>query len=320
MTANARPPAIPLNLRQIEVFHAIMVTGSLSEAGRMLCVSQPAVSRVLATAESRLRFLLFERVKGRLQPTPEARRLFDEVETILRAVSQFNAVASRLAEQTKGKLSVVSSPSYSEWLMPRAIQRFRLRHPDVRVTYRPMPFDALLPFMVQGQADLCIASMAPPEGANLRTREIGEGNIMCALPRGHALSALDMVTADDLRGQTFIGYGHDTPFGRLSARFLASSDSQAPLSPDIEIRSTPEAMALVRQGVGVALMESFGFKANSTDDVVLKPIEPALSHKIYLIHSPLSPMSTLAKGFLATFTHLLDAERSGEPAPPPLHA
>ena len=318
MSAVSRPPAIPLNLRQIEVFHAIMVTGSLSEAGRMLCVSQPAISRVLATAESRLRFLLFERVKGRLQPTPEARRLFEEVEVILRGVARFNAVASSLGEQNEGKLSIVSSPSYSEWLMPRAIQRFRLRHPDVRVHYRPMPFDALLPFVVQGHADLCIASMAPPDGANLRTREIGEGRILCALPKGHALAALDVVTTGDLRGQTFIGYGADTPFGQLSSHFLSSE--QAPLTPDIEIRSTPEAMALVRQGVGVALVESFGYTPSGSDDVILKPISPSLSHKIYLIQSRQSPMSTLAKGFLATLMHLLDAAPSGDAQRPPMFA
>jgi DNA-binding transcriptional LysR family regulator len=70
------PQGAALSLRQIEVFHAVMLTGSLSEAGRMLFVTQPAVSRILASAENRLRYPLFERVKGRLHPTPEARRLF----------------------------------------------------------------------------------------------------------------------------------------------------------------------------------------------------------------------------------------------------
>lgn len=299
-----RPLVTPLNLRQIEVFHAIIVAGSLSEAGRMLCVSQPAVSRVLATIEARLRFALFDRVRGRLHPTPEARRLFAEVQPILDGVNRFNAVAASLAEHGEGKLSIVSSPSYSEWLMPRAIQRFRQRHPSVRVHYRPLPFDALLPYVAQGQADLCVASMAPPEGSALRAREIGDGNIMCAVPRGHALADCDELTVDDLYGSTFIGYGADTPFGRLSAQFLTSE--RGTLAPDIEIRSTPEAMALVREGVGVALMESFGYSPEGAGDIVLKPIRPALAHKIYLIHSRQHAMSTLAKGFVATLTHLLD--------------
>jgi DNA-binding transcriptional LysR family regulator len=299
-----RPQATPLNLRQIEVFHAIMITGSLSEAGRMLCVSQPAVSRVLATAESRLKFLLFERVRGRLQPTPEARRLFSEVESIISGVNHFNSVARSLAEGDEGKLCIVSSPSYSEWLMPRAIDRFRARHPDVHISYRPMPFDALLPHMLLGRADLCISSMAPPTSANLVAKEIGEGSISCAIPRRHPLALADVITPAMLRDQTLISYAGDSPFGRLISGFLEAGG----VAPHIEIRSTPEALALVRQGVGVALIESFGYAASLSDTMVLRPINPAVGHKIYQIHSRTSPLSNLGKGFLATLKNLLDRE------------
>ncbi|XAH22479.1 LysR substrate-binding domain-containing protein [Xylophilus sp. GW821-FHT01B05] len=299
-----KPQATPLNLRQIEVFHAIMVTGSLSEAGRMLCVSQPSVSRVLATAENRLRFLLFERVRGRLQPTPEARRLFAEVEGIVAGVSQFNTVARSLAQGSEGKLYLVSSPSYGEWLLPRAISRFCSRHPDVHVNYRPLAFDALIPHVLLGRAELCVSSMAPPPSANLVAKEIGEGRILCALPKGHPLGRVDVVTAEALRAHTLIGYGADTPFGQLTSRFLAS----AGVVPHIEIRSTPEALAMVRQGVGVALVESFGVTSNCAEEIELKPISPMLAHKIYLIHSRTSPLSNLAKGFLATLRHLLDSD------------
>ncbi|CAJ3076526.1 LysR family transcriptional regulator [Burkholderia pseudomallei] len=61
-----------LNLRQIEVFRAIMLTGSISGAAKLLHVSQPAVSRLISYAEQRLGLALFERIKGRLYPTPEA--------------------------------------------------------------------------------------------------------------------------------------------------------------------------------------------------------------------------------------------------------
>lgn len=292
----------PLNLRHIEVFHAIMITGSLSEAGRMLFVSQPAVSRVLATAESRLGFLLFERVRGRLQPTPEAHRLFEEVQPIIAGINHFNSLARRLAEGVEGKLSIVSSPSYSEWLIPRAIERFRMRHPELQISYRPMPFDAMLPHMLLGRADVCISSLAPPTGANLNVKVIGEGQIVCAVPRLHPLAHANVVTAPMLRDHTLISYASNTPFGQLTTRFLESAE----VTPRIEIRSTPEAMALVRQGVGVALVESFGFTHAQADNLVLLPIAPALPHPIYQVHSRNTPLSNLGKGFLATLRHLLD--------------
>ena len=64
-----------LNLRQIEVFRAVMITGSISGAAQLLFVSQPAVSRLLSQTETRIGFALFERIKGRLHATPEAKKL-----------------------------------------------------------------------------------------------------------------------------------------------------------------------------------------------------------------------------------------------------
>lgn len=98
----------PLNLRQIEVFHAIMITGSLSAAGRLLHVTQPAISRVLASIELRLGYALFERFKGRLHPTKEARKLFQEVESIQAGVNRLNDMAAGLAGHGGGLVSVVT--------------------------------------------------------------------------------------------------------------------------------------------------------------------------------------------------------------------
>jgi len=306
MPATLPTPPVPLNLRQIEVFHAIMIAGSLSGAARMLCVSQPAVSRVLATAENRLRMLMFERVRGRLQPTPEARRLFSEVESILDGVRRFNALAADMAAGTQGELSLVSSPSFGEWLMPVAIRRFRARYPDVRIKYRPLPFDSLLPHVLLGHAELAISSMPAPPSANATARPIGHSFIECAIPERHPLAQAESVSAADLVGQTFISYGRDTPFGRLVADFFAASDIA--LRSDIEIRSTPEAMAMVREGVGVALIEAFGARRAEQGGVVCRPLRPSLSHRVYLIHANTQPLSAMAKEFLATVRRVLKEE------------
>ena len=65
-----------------------MKQGSISSAARSLCVSQPNVTRVLSHTEQQLGFPLFERVKGRLIPTKEAKLLLPEAETIHEQLGQ----------------------------------------------------------------------------------------------------------------------------------------------------------------------------------------------------------------------------------------
>ncbi len=81
-----------MNLRHLEVFYAVMSAGSVSEAARRLNVSQPAVSNMLKHAESTLGVApLFERVGGRLKPTPEAQALLPEAASVFTDLRIFNA-------------------------------------------------------------------------------------------------------------------------------------------------------------------------------------------------------------------------------------
>src|SRR5690606_4101492 len=76
-----------MRLRHIEIFQAILQTGSVTGAAGLLNVSQPAASKALQHAEAQLGFTLFRRVRGQLLPTPEARileqstaRVFEELQ------------------------------------------------------------------------------------------------------------------------------------------------------------------------------------------------------------------------------------------------
>jgi DNA-binding transcriptional LysR family regulator len=69
-----------LTLRHIEVIRAVLRAGTVTGAARQLAVSQPALSRTLKNAETRLGLQLFERRSGRLSPTPEVLALQRDIE------------------------------------------------------------------------------------------------------------------------------------------------------------------------------------------------------------------------------------------------
>src|SRR4051794_19818016 len=112
-----------MNLRQLEIFRAIMTHGSVSEAARSLHVSQPSVSNVLKHAEQTLGVQLFERVGGRLLPTPEAELLFPEVEQIYDQLGRINSFVRDLRTGSSGRLSLLANPTLANTLLPLAIAR-----------------------------------------------------------------------------------------------------------------------------------------------------------------------------------------------------
>src|SRR3546814_975514 len=77
-----------MNIRSLEVFKAVMQSGSTTTAGQLLEMSQSAISRQLSGLEETLGFPLFYREKGRLLPTNEATALLAQVVDLVDGVAK----------------------------------------------------------------------------------------------------------------------------------------------------------------------------------------------------------------------------------------
>ena len=97
-----------MRVRHIEVFNSVYRNGSVTAAAKLLNVSQPSVSKVLAHAEQQLGFRLFERIKMKLVPTPEARILFKHTGMMDEVLTDINQVSERLMEFPVDRVRVLS--------------------------------------------------------------------------------------------------------------------------------------------------------------------------------------------------------------------
>jgi len=300
--ASALPIAKPLNLRQIEVFRAIMMAGSISGAGRSLHVSQPAVSRVLALTESRLGYPLFERAKSRLTPTPEALRLYAEVEQVYGGIQRVNDLATALGEAGAGILRVVCSASYGQRLVPRTMLAMRGRTERSRMDCRSATFDELAGYFLTGRADVGL-SMSPPAHPHLHSDRLGVVPIVCIAPRDHALAGNDVVHARDFGTAQWIGYPPDTPLNQALAPFFSGTQ---PRAAAIEVHSPVTACAFVQQGLGAALVDQWCITPELAERVVTRPIEPQAQVEVWATYSTLAPLPLLGRRFLEAARRIVE--------------
>lgn len=291
-----------LNLRQIEVFRAIMLTGSISGAAKLLNVSQPAVSRLIAYTESRVGLMLFERIKGRLYPTPEARRLFVEVDAVYQGVQRVNEVASDLVEKRSGTLRLAVSPSLGQTLLPMAVAKFRERFPDVKIHLQTLVSPHLAQALLTQQAEVGVATIFKLDHPNLEVRPIYEDRLVAVLPATHPLADRKELHVRDLAELNLIGYGSDTPFGQLIEQMF-EGEGMAPRQ-SVEVRLTHIACAMVQAGAGVAIVDELAVIGRVWPDVVVRPILPATVMPVNLLHLRFEPLSRLAQDFIETLANL----------------
>jgi DNA-binding transcriptional LysR family regulator len=299
-----------LNLRQIEVFRAVMTTGSISGAAKLIFISQPAVSRSLSHMEQRLGFPLFERVKGRLYATPEAKALYREVEIVYGGVRRVSELASELAERRAGILHLVSSPSIGHLLLPMAITRFSRTHPEVKVTFQPLTLQPLTQMLLEGRAELG-AMIVPTDHPNLLSQPIGRGELECICPYNHELARRAVLEISDLKPYPLVSYSPDSQFGTLIAN-LYQRESQ-PLRVSIEVSSPINACALVKAGAGIAIVDEFSARS-SQGDFVIRPIRNTTQLVINLVQSRFEPLSQLAQDFVQSLKETIETSGFGKPS------
>jgi DNA-binding transcriptional LysR family regulator len=282
-------------LRQMEVFRAVMLTGSINGASKLLFTSQPAVSRIVSHTEQTLGLSLFNRVKGKLVPTPEGEALFREVDDFYQQALRVDDFARGLAQGPSGTLNVSSSPCLSRGMMSRAITRFVQRYPNIRVNYHTTLLNSMAQEVLSNQVDLAI-SVLPLEHPNLTVRPFTEGRMVCVVPVGHELARLPAVEITDLARHPLIAHHPTIPFGQLvSAAFRKAG---VELTSRIDIHQTDVACSLVRSGAGVAMVDEFTVEGIAWPDLLVLPLATEIRLTPSVVRSVFDTRKTHADKFV----------------------
>ncbi len=290
-----------MRLRQIEVFRAVMLTGTVSEAARLLHVSQPVVTRVLQHAEASLGFRLFERVRGRLQATPEANALYGDVERLYGEIERVRRVSESLRHKGAGRLRVAATPSLANPLLVPAVRRFCARHPDTQVQVLTHHTDEIVGALLANQVDLGFA-FAPPGHEAISSEPVASGRMLLAVPRGQPLPAggrRQVVPMQRLMERAFIGYDDNSSLGLLVRQTLARHALE-PRST-LEVQTYSLALALVDAGLGVTLLDQYTALSASPERVALHDVAPVLPFEIQMLRASHRAGSSLADDLRAQF-------------------
>jgi DNA-binding transcriptional LysR family regulator len=261
----------------------VIISGTVSRAAELMGITQPAVSRSIAELEARVGFPLFDRVKGRLIPTPEAQVFFRDVDASFVGLDRLRAAAARIRDFGSGNIRVASLAALGSTLVPRAIRLFRDASPTSTVTLNVMSSSAVRNHVADGEFDLGLAA-DEVDLTGVDHQVFGSFPAVCVLPPDHPLAALDVVTPADLDGLDYVAL---SPEDRARLR-LSQICEEAGVRPRL-VTETPNSAtvcALALEGVGIGIvnpMAADGFRARG---LVFRPFRPHVEFKSYLLFRP----------------------------------
>lgn len=287
-----------MNLRQMEVFRAVMFSGGVNSAAELLHVSPPAVSKVLAQAARASGLLLFERVKGRLIPTPEAHRLYAEIDELWRGVEKVRDVSRELASPAQSTLRLVCSASLAPYLVSRAVAQLYGRLPRMQCSVQVFSPDILNQALLERSTHLGVA-LLPHDHPNLATVKSYQCGLACVMRSDHPLAKRRSIGPADLAGQRVISSPATTPFGQTLRR--AFGTAAAKMLRDFEATSSTTACWFAQAGVGVAVVDQVSIAGGLLAGLEVRPFQSSERLAVRIVRNRYRPMSVAERAFVEVF-------------------
>ncbi|HET6565583.1 MAG TPA: LysR substrate-binding domain-containing protein, partial [Xanthomonadales bacterium] len=296
--------AAAMNFRHIEVFYAVMTSGTVTEAARLLGVSQPSVTTTLKQAERKLGIALFQREGGRLIPTAEARTLFEEAEHAHEALDSFKNLARRLQVGQGGHVRIAAIPSISLELLPDAIGNFMASHEGFNFSVSTLNTEDILDQLGNRKGAFHLGlTMGQISDQQVTTELVGKTELLAVLPADWKISSRSPLKLSELKQKPYIA-GFD---GTALARVCRPLFTNAGIEPQVIARIHTHHLAgrLVQRGLGFAILDKVTVRALQHDrlgtNIVARSLEGRPSLPLAAIFPARGALSNPARLFLDSF-------------------
>lgn len=198
-----------LTITGLRVVYEVAQQGSFSGAATVLGYTQSAVSRQVAATELAAGAVLFERLPRGVRPTAAGEAMVRRAGRVLHEVHGALEEVAGVRDRFAGRLIASGFPTATAVLLPRAIGRLGVRHPDLRVDLQEASSPVQVRRLHAGRVEVAVVAV----GEGLPTQDLrGLRTETLRIPRGpgiavgrnHPLAARDVVDVTDLVDETWI--------------------------------------------------------------------------------------------------------------------
>ena len=296
-----------MEIRQLEAFAAVMTTGSVTGAARLLERSQPAITRLVQELEAEIGYALFARSGPRVTPTEQAYLLYGDVERML---GSWRSIHSRAAEVGRGgvaqPLVLAATSALAVGLVPQALHALQESFADTPLQLRSEAPEQVVHDVVNGVVQMGASSL-PLDHKGLHILWMGQAPCVAVLPAGDALCDLPVVPLHALAQRRLVTMSNPyrlrhKPNAALSTNVGMGAQASDLMGPAIETNSSINAQAMVRAGLGVAILEPLTALGAPAEGVVVRPLDASVlfDFGVFFLagRSPSSMVQALAQAML----------------------
>ena len=250
-----------MNLQQFRYVRETVRQGlNLTEAAHVLYTSQPGISKQIKELENELGVEIFARRGKRFVALTDAgKALMKVIERLLLEAENLKRVAREFSDRESGSLVIATTHTQARYALPRAIQAFRARCPNVRLALKQGSPTQIAEFVLRDEADLAIATETLDSYPELLALPSYHWRHCAIVPEAHPLAGVARLSVEELARYPIVTYSPEFA-GRahIDAAFRAKGLT---LQPVLSALDADVIKTYVELGLGVGIIAAMAFDA-----------------------------------------------------------
>ena len=199
-----------MDLASLTAFIAVAEAHSFSLAAERLHLTQPAISKRIASLESQLSVRLFDRIGRETSLTEAGQKLLPRAYQITQALDDTRKALSNLNGTIAGRLSLATSHHIGLHRLPPLLRAFTQRYPEVTLDIRFLDSEVAYEDVLHGRAELAVVTLAPQQRESIRTVNVWHDPLDIVVAPNHPLAQIAQPSLHDIAKHPAIFPGGNT--------------------------------------------------------------------------------------------------------------
>jgi len=237
-----------MDTQNLKAFLAVADHASFSLAAEQLHLTQPAVSKRIATLESHLGCRLFDRIGRTIRLTEGGRALLPRAQHILQSVRDTQQAIHNLSGSVSGKLRLATSHHIGLHHLPIILRRFTEDFPEVELELGFMDSEQAYDAIHRGDAELAVVTMAPSQPTYIEAIPLWQDPLSVVVSPQHLLANRVSINVEELASLPAILPDLNTYTGQLIQKLFAQKQLKLNLSMATNYLETIKMMVSIGLG------------------------------------------------------------------------
>lgn len=289
-----------MDIKQLEVFCAVVGKGSFSQAAKVLSFTQPTVSFQIASLEKELGTKLLDRSGREITMTKSGEVLYQYASRILQLTQEAKRAIDEVQGLLRGELVIAASTIPGEYILPPILYRFKERYSGLDIVLAISDTREVIKKVMDNEVEVGAVGAKDGEEKLVFTKLASDRLVLIMSPDRKWFKR-DVITLDELKGVPFILRESGSGTRTIAMQKLKKMGiGEEELNIVMELGSTTAVKKAVECGVGVSFVSERAVKTEIKMALLKEvPVEGLeLIRDFFIVHKRQRTLSAAASAFL----------------------